>query len=88
MSLEPITKKQLLAFNIKIEASIRLIDPADCLDMVKLEKKTGLMATDSDGVPKGAYFYKVSCITLRDETKWVKLVGQGVFMVAILDGSI
>lgn len=77
LPLHPRTKKQLQAFNIKIEAPIHLIDPVGYLDMVMLEKNAMLIATDSGGVQKEAYFHKVPCITLRDETEWVELVEQG-----------
>ena len=76
MPVHPRTRRALAKFGID-GSELRLIDPLGYLDMIELERHARLIATDSGGVQKEAYFYRVPCVTLREETEWVELVETG-----------
>ena len=60
-----------------LSPNMQLIEPLSYLDMVQLEKYAAVIATDSGGVQKEAFFYRVPCVTLRNETEWMELVDAG-----------
>lgn len=90
LPLHPRTKKHLQAYSLieKIENSnIRIIKPLPYLDMLILEKNSRKIITDSGGVQKEAYFFKVPCITLRTVTEWKETVENGFNTLVGSDSS-
>lgn len=77
LPLHPRTRSRLSSAGLSVPPNVRVIDPVGYLDMVMLEKSAALVATDSGGVQKEAFFHRVPCVTLRDETEWTELVEAG-----------
>ncbi|MDF3838764.1 UDP-N-acetylglucosamine 2-epimerase (non-hydrolyzing) [Cupriavidus basilensis] len=77
LPLHPRTSKKLTQMNVNLPANVTAVDPVGYLEMVWLEANCKIIATDSGGVQKEAYFHKKPCITLRDETEWVELIEGG-----------
>lgn len=77
--LHPRTQKMLdgKAKGKLAKSGVKLIDPVGYLDKVMLEVNAKAIVTDSGGLQKEAFFHRVPCITLRDETEWVELVEAG-----------
>lgn len=77
--VHPRTRKMLKSYGLleNLATDFYLIEPVGFLDMLMLEKNASVIATDSGGVQKEAFFYQVPCITLRDETEWTELVELG-----------
>jgi len=75
----PRTEKSLKGYGLwdRLVDNVRVIKPVGYLDMLMLEKNAMKVLTDSGGVQKEAYIFKVPCITLRDTTEWVETVEDG-----------
>jgi len=74
--LHPRTRASLERAGLR--PSIHFLDPVGYLEMLWLLDHCALVATDSGGVQKEAYFHGKPCITLRDSTEWTELIALGV----------
>lgn len=73
----PRTRKVLAQLGANFAAHVKLIEPVGYFDMMMLEDNARLIATDSGGVQREAYFLGRPCLTLRDETEWGETVTAG-----------
>lgn len=77
--LHPRTRDAMIRTGLLVNAEkdLLLTDPVGYLEMMILEEQALLIATDSGGIQKEAYFHQVPCVTLREETEWVELIETG-----------
>ncbi len=85
--IHPRTRKRIADFDLTLPDRIDIVDPVGYLDMVMLQKNARIIATDSGGVQKEAYFHGVPCVTLRDETEWTELIDIGANRLVGADAS-
>lgn len=89
--VHPRTRGALEKLDVQFAENVRVIEPVGYYDMMALEENARIIATDSGGVQREAYFMQKPCLTLRDETEWTetvhvgwnKLVGVDVDVIAL-----
>lgn len=77
LPLHPRTRARLEQLPRLATKPLEIIEPVGFLDMIGLEMAAQVIATDSGGVQKEAFFHGVPCVTLRGETEWTELVDLG-----------
>lgn len=85
LPLHPRTRGKLKLMGLVLPNNVREVDPVGYLEMIWLEAHCKLVATDSGGLQKEAYFNRKYCVTLREETEWTELVDAGVNRVVGCD---
>ena len=76
--LHPRTRKSLDRDGLSLMASgVTITDPLGFLDMCVLVHHACVVHTDSGGLQKEAYFHRVPCVTLREDTEWTETIEHG-----------
>jgi UDP-N-acetylglucosamine 2-epimerase len=75
--VHPRTHRALQKLDVQFGENVRLIEPVGYYDMMVLEENARIIATDSGGVQREAYFLKKPCLTLRNESEWTETVKAG-----------
>jgi UDP-GlcNAc3NAcA epimerase len=72
--VHPRTRKVLEDAGLEAPPNARLLRPLGYLDFTALASQARVIATDSGGLQKEAYWHGVPCVTLRDTTEWTETV--------------
>ena len=67
--IHPRTKDKVKKLNLSFDKSIRIIEPLEYLDFLKLMKDSKLILSDSGGIQEEASILGVPCVTLRTTTE-------------------
>jgi UDP-N-acetylglucosamine 2-epimerase len=73
----PRTAAVLRAEGIALAPKVELREPLSYLAFASAASQARVIATDSGGLQKEAYWYRVPCVTMRPSTEWVDTVEQG-----------
>jgi UDP-GlcNAc3NAcA epimerase len=73
----PRTRAMLGKERLKLGDHVRVTDPLSYLELASLASQARVIATDSGGLQKEAYWYGVPCVTLRPSTEWLETVEVG-----------
>jgi UDP-GlcNAc3NAcA epimerase len=70
----PRTRQVLDGARTELAPNIRLLRPLGYLDFTALASQARVIATDSGGLQKEAYWHGVPCVTLRTTTEWTETI--------------
>lgn len=78
--VHPRTAKKIQEFGLSAylrHPGLVITNPVGYRKMIGLIKNAKRVITDSGGIQKEAFFLKIPCITLREETEWPETVDKG-----------
>jgi len=73
----PRTASVLRTAGIEPGPNVELHTPLGYLAFASAASQARVIATDSGGLQKEAYWYRVPCVTMRPSTEWIDTVEQG-----------
>jgi UDP-GlcNAc3NAcA epimerase len=87
--IHPRTERALerAGLHARARAVAQLTPPLGYLDFTALLAGAAVCLTDSGGVQKEAYLYRVPCLTLRDTSEWVETIELGWNRLVGLDAG-
>jgi UDP-GlcNAc3NAcA epimerase len=85
--VHPRTRKVIDETTPDVSANITLLNPLGYLDFTALASQARVIATDSGGLQKEAYWHGVPCVTLRTTTEWTETVEAHANMLVPIEPS-
>ena len=70
----------------RLGLDVPTIEPLGYLDMTALASQARAIVTDSGGLQKEAYWYRIPCVTVRPSTEWVDTVAAAANTLVEPDG--
>jgi UDP-GlcNAc3NAcA epimerase len=85
LPLHPRTRAALATALVPIESfsHLRILEPLGFMDILRLEQTARLLLTDSGGMQKEAFYFRVPCVTLRPDTEYPELVEAGYLALCV-----
>jgi UDP-N-acetylglucosamine 2-epimerase len=75
--LHPRTRDALARERLELDGHVIVAPPLGYLDFAALASQSRVVLTDSGGLQKEAYWYRVPCVTMRPSTEWTATVDAG-----------
>ncbi len=75
--LHPRTRDALARERLELADHVVVTPPLGYLDFAALASQARVILTDSGGLQKEAYWYRVPCVTMRPSTEWTATVDAG-----------
>jgi UDP-N-acetylglucosamine 2-epimerase len=73
----PRTARTIREHALPVPGNVQLFEPLGYLELASAASQARVILTDSGGLQKEAYWYRVPCVTLRPSTEWVDTVAVG-----------
>ena len=77
LATEDAQREVLAAARIPLADTVELRPPLGYLAFASAASQARVIATDSGGLQKEAYWYRVPCVTMRPSTEWVDTLEAG-----------
>ena len=83
--IHPRSRKMMKKFGLGMNGNIKIIEPQDYLNFLRLEADAMLVLTDSGGLQEETCILGVPCVTLRDNTERPETVEVGANLLVVLN---